>query len=93
MKNLWLPLFFLFGIIVLTPSCEKEAFTATENTTEENLPNTSGFPIVGTKQITFYNNSTETSTQAVEDDYSEGFGPQGDAIRIYNHVRLVRNVN
>jgi len=24
-------------------------------------------------------------------DYSEGFGPQGDAIRIYNYVRLVRN--
>lgn len=25
------------------------------------------------------------------DDYSDGFGPQGDAIRIYNYVRLVRN--
>lgn len=24
------------------------------------------------------------------DDYSEGFGPQGDAIRILNFVRLVR---
>jgi hypothetical protein len=27
------------------------------------------------------------------DDYPEGHGPQGDAIRIYNYVRLVRNVN
>ncbi len=25
-------------------------------------------------------------------EYSEGHGPQGDAIRIYNYVRLVRNV-
>lgn len=25
------------------------------------------------------------------DDYAEGRGPQGDAIRIYNYVRLVRN--
>ena len=24
-------------------------------------------------------------------DYPNGFGPQGDAIRIYNYVRLVRN--
>ena len=27
------------------------------------------------------------------DDYPEGHGPQGDAIRIYNHVRLVRDIN
>ncbi len=26
------------------------------------------------------------------DEYSEGNGPQGDAIRIYNHVRLVRDI-
>jgi len=26
-------------------------------------------------------------------DYSEGHGPQGDAIRIYNYVRLVRDIN
>lgn len=26
-------------------------------------------------------------------DYSNGFGPQGDAIRIYNYVRLVRNAD
>lgn len=25
-------------------------------------------------------------------EYSEGHGPQGDAIRIYNYVRLVRDV-
>lgn len=25
------------------------------------------------------------------DDYPYGFGPQGDVIRIYNYVRLVRN--
>ena len=27
------------------------------------------------------------------DDYPFGFGPQGDAIRIYNHVRLVCDIN
>ncbi len=27
------------------------------------------------------------------DDYPEGHGPQGDAIRIYNSVRLVRDIN
>ena len=27
------------------------------------------------------------------DDYPIGFGPQGDAIRIYNYVRLVRSLN
>ncbi len=27
------------------------------------------------------------------DDYPEGHGPQGDAIRIYNYVRLVRTAN
>jgi len=27
------------------------------------------------------------------DDYSEGHGPQGDAIRIYNYVRCVRSIN
>jgi len=27
------------------------------------------------------------------EDFAEGHGPQGDAIRIYNYVRLVRNVN
>ncbi|MEP5339773.1 MAG: DUF1566 domain-containing protein [Algibacter sp.] len=27
------------------------------------------------------------------DEFSEGHGPQGDAIRIYNYVRLVRNTN
>lgn len=26
-------------------------------------------------------------------DYPEGSGPQGDCIRIYNHVRLVRNID
>jgi hypothetical protein len=27
------------------------------------------------------------------DDFPEGYGPQGDAIRIYNYVRLVRDVS
>ncbi len=27
------------------------------------------------------------------EDYTDGFGPQGDAIRIYNYVRLVRDMN
>lgn len=27
------------------------------------------------------------------EDYAEGHGPQGDAVRIYNYVRLVRTIN
>ncbi len=26
------------------------------------------------------------------EEFSEGHGPQGDAVRIYNYVRLVRNL-
>lgn len=26
-------------------------------------------------------------------EFSEGHGPQGDAVRIYNYVRLVRDIN
>jgi len=48
----------------------------------DNLPNILGFLIVNTNKSSYYNNSTSiTATSA------------GDAIRIYNHIRLVRNIN
>ncbi|MFD1293067.1 DUF1566 domain-containing protein [Lutibacter holmesii] len=40
----------------------------TEETTE-NLPDISGFPIVGTNQSKFFNNTTETTTQSTDDDF------------------------
>jgi len=105
----------------------------------ENLPDISGYPIVGTNQSTAYDNTTIINTPSEDDDYygqnanhpgttpsytdngdgtitdnvtglmwqstldhngdgdaseySSGHGPQGDAVRILNYVRLVRNVN
>ena len=31
--------------------------------------------------------------QGNPDDFADGHGPQGDAVHIYNYVRLVRNIN
>lgn len=55
--------------ILLTTACEKDEITTTENTPSgitnpsDNLPDISGYPIAGTNQTTFFNNSTETSAQ------------------------------
>ncbi|UMB59652.1 DUF1566 domain-containing protein [Lutibacter sp. A80] len=54
-------------------ACEDDdAITYTTDGTEEtseNLPDISGFPIVGTNQSKFFNNTTETTTQFVGDDF------------------------
>jgi len=55
----------LMALITLS-SCEKEKV---EETVEENLPNISGFPIVGTNQSTFFNNSEKTTTQEPGDGF------------------------
>lgn len=39
------------------------------NDPDENLPDISGYPIVGTNQSTFFNNTTKTSTQSEGDDF------------------------
>jgi len=58
----------LFLISSTTTSCLDENIEALINI-EENLSDISGYPIVGTNQITFFNNSTETSTQYEGDDF------------------------
>jgi len=67
MKRNW----FLVGLITfaLFTSCEKDDDTSTKDETTENLPDITGFPIVGTNQTTAYNNSTIISTPSVNDDF------------------------
>lgn len=48
----------------------------------ENLPNNLGFLILNTNNSSYYNNSTRITTTSA-----------GDAIRIYNHIKLTRNKN
>ncbi len=43
--------------------------TDDDNYVEENLPDITGFPIVGTNQTKFFNNTTETNTQSVGDEF------------------------
>ncbi|MDO5971227.1 DUF1566 domain-containing protein [Flavivirga aquimarina] len=52
---------------ILIMSCNNDS--TTEETPEENLPDITGFPIVGTNQTTFFNNLTNTSTQNDGDDF------------------------
>lgn len=51
-------------------ACEKdETTTETDDGTNIILPDISGYPMVGTNQTIYYNNSTEISATAVGDDY------------------------
>ncbi len=55
------------AILVLALSaCEKDI---TEEGGKENLPNISGFPIVGTNQISSFNNSTFISLPSSGEDF------------------------
>lgn len=65
---------FIVLLIVLLSfsSCDKDEIAEDEitvETTEENLPDIAGFPIVGTNQTKFFNNTTETTTQSIGDDF------------------------
>ena len=50
----------LFGVIILMNACSKDNIEATE----DNLPNITGYPIVGTNQTKSYNNTAEISAPA-----------------------------
>ena len=50
-------------------ACDKEDNSLTDDEKVENLPNVSGFPIVGTNQTTFFDNTTETSFQVAGDSF------------------------
>lgn len=54
-------------VMALIFSCDNNNTNVVEP--EENLPDITGYPIVGTNQTTFFNNLTETSTQSVGDDF------------------------
>ena len=41
----------------------------TDEVVDENLPDITGFPVVGTNQTKFFDNITETSTQSAGDDF------------------------
>jgi len=62
----------LFLLITFT-SCDSDDNDVADNDeteeTSENLPDISGFPVVGTNQSKFFNNSTETTTQSFGDDF------------------------
>ena len=50
----------LFGVIILMNACSKDS----TETTADNLPNITGYPIVGTNQTIFYDTTTEISAPA-----------------------------
>ncbi len=57
----------LFLVTAFTMSCSDD--DTTDETIDENLPDITGFPIVGTNQTKFFNNTTETNTQSVGDEF------------------------
>ena len=65
MKKNW----FILGILALAlfTACEKDDDVTT--TTNDNLPNISGFPIVGTNQTTYFDNTTVMTAPAEGDDF------------------------
>ena len=71
-KNVLNPLNLLVLLIALAcfTSCEKDDDTVVEETIiEENLPDITGFPVVGTNQTMFFDNSSETTTQSSGDEF------------------------
>lgn len=59
----------LMALMLSFTACEKDDDDDVEETTEENLPDITGFPIVGTNQTTFFDASSEISTQYEGDLY------------------------
>jgi len=57
----------LTAILITCTSCEDDL--TGELDPVENLPDITGFPIVGTNQTTFFNNSSSISTPAVGEDF------------------------
>ncbi len=63
-----LNLLVLLIALVSFSSCEKDE-TEVEVIIEENLPDITGFPIVGTNQTMFFDNSSETTDQSSGDEF------------------------
>lgn len=64
-----LALIFSVSILTFNACSEDDAEVTVNDDTEENLPDITGFPIVGTNQTKFFNNTTETNTQSVGDEF------------------------
>ncbi len=66
MKKNWL----ILGILALAlfTACEKDD-DVTTTPTADNLPDISGFPIVGTNQTTYFNNTTMMTAPAAGEDF------------------------
>lgn len=62
---------FIFFIMIsmVFISCESDDSDITDDGKTENLPDISGFPIVGTNQSTAFDNSTKISTPGATDDF------------------------
>ena len=56
---------FTLALLFVFNSCEKDSVVLIK----ENLPDISGYPIVGTNQLTFYNNTTEVTAQNAGDEF------------------------
>lgn len=56
-------------ILISFTGCDAIADNEADTDPVENLPNKSGFPIVGTNQATFFNNSTMISRPSAGDDF------------------------
>ncbi len=71
MNNFYTILATLFLIVFLNTSCSSNSDTikSDQNNITENLPDISGYPIVGTNQIKFYNNTTEIAATSVVDEF------------------------
>ena len=61
----------LFLLITFMSCDSDDDITDNDDTeeTSENLPDISGFPVVGTNQSKFFNNTTETTSQSSGDDF------------------------
>lgn len=67
MKSLFVS---FFAVTFVFAACEKdEEVTTDDNDDNDNTEQITGYAIVGTNQTTFYDNSTETSTQSAGDTF------------------------
>lgn len=63
---------FIFAMLLSTPAfvaCNDDTTPDTTDPKEENLPNITGYPIAGTNQSMFFNNTTQISSVSPGDDF------------------------
>ena len=79
----------IIALMISFTACEKDETTAEPETGDETniiLPDISGYPIVGTNQTTYYNNSTEISAPTLgEAFYGQNANYQGTTPSYHNN--------